>query len=174
MLIFLLGFMGSGKSFCGKTIASAYGVSFYDLDKEIETLHKKSIEELFATEGEFKFRTIESSALKDLVLRTAVSDKGIDAVVSCGGGTPCFHDNMQFMNEKGLTVWLNPPLETIIGRLVSGKSHRPLIKNLKDEELGHYIEHKLKERKVFYEKAKLHYHGNACALEEINNYLKNE
>lgn len=79
----------------------------------------------------------------------------ISAVVSCGGGAPCFNGNMEWMNSNGITVWLNPPIETLLLRLENEKMHRPLIANLSGQEMKSFIEHKLQERALFYSQAKL-------------------
>ncbi|NBO58387.1 MAG: shikimate kinase [Chitinophagia bacterium] len=135
MLIFLLGFMGSGKSHCGKKIAVHLGVPFIDLDEEIEKAEKKSISNLFAEEGEVEFRKMEASALRAFVKKYSIDKSSVNAVVSCGGGTPCYHDNMDFMNQHGLTVWLNPAIEMLVDRLKKGQDHRPLIAGMSEDEL---------------------------------------
>ena len=174
MLIFLLGFMGSGKSFCGKRIAANFDVPFFDLDHEIESSEKKSIKELFDVKGENVFRQIESAVLIDLVNKNNINSNQVSGVIACGGGTPCYHGNVEFMNQNGLTVWLDPSIETLIKRLKPGKSHRPLIENFSDAELEAFIHSKLSERAMYYGQAKMHYEGNDCPLDQVKTFLNNE
>jgi shikimate kinase len=174
MLIFLLGFMGSGKSHCGKKIAVHLGVPFIDLDEEIEKAEKKSISNLFAEEGEVEFRKMEASALRAFVKKYSIDKSSVNAVVSCGGGTPCYHDNMDFMNQHGLTVWLNPAIEMLVDRLKKEQDHRPLIAGMSEDELEKFITSKLAERVSFYSKATLHINNSECSIDLIEKKLKNE
>lgn len=144
--IFLVGFMGAGKSTLGKKLAKHFEADFIDLDTEIEKQSGKSIAEIFEVDGETAFRQIESETLRNL------PDKEI-LFVATGGGTPCFHDNMQWMKENGVVIYLNLPASILIGRLKENKEQRPLIKNLTEAELSEYIFKTLEERNHFYEKA---------------------
>jgi shikimate kinase len=173
MLIFLLGFMGSGKTHCGKEIAKHFSVPFLDLDAAIENAEKKTISELFALKGEAHFREIESAALRTLVQKNQSHTKSVDAVVSCGGGTPCFHENMPFMNQHGLTVWINPSVQTLAARLTKEQEHRPLIAGLSANELESFIIHKLRERESFYKQAILRDDSGDCPLVLIEKHLSN-
>jgi shikimate kinase len=148
MKIYLLGFMGAGKSFWGKNLAAELKLPYYDLDEVIIAAEEKSVADIFAEKGEAYFRDKEKEALHTLSSEP-------DFIVSCGGGTPCFFDNMGFMNANGITIWLNPSVEVIHQRLLRKKQKRPLIAQLNDEELVTYIETKLAERKFFYEQSKL-------------------
>ncbi len=122
--IFLIGMPGAGKSTFGKFLAKEIGYKFVDLDELIEEQEGKSIADIFSGDGEDKFREIERD-----VLRAQTTPKSI---ISTGGGAPCFHDNMQWMNESGLTLFLNPGLEVILER-VREEDHRPLLQG--DQEL---------------------------------------
>lgn len=144
--IFLIGYMGSGKSTLGKALASRCEVRFIDLDDYIEERSGKTIKEIFATEGEAAFR--------DLERRMLVEVSGFDNVlVACGGGTPCFGDNMELMNEHGVTVLLQASYERLLERLKRGRHKRPLIAALNDEELGDFITRQLELRMSHYSKA---------------------
>ena len=161
MIVYLVGFMGSGKSYAGKVLADKLNVPHIDLDEWIENHFGKSVKEIFASDGELGFRQKETFALTELY-RTFVTKGNItskcalpELVISTGGGTPCFNENMDWMNEHGLTIWLNPSIETLISRLENEKDHRPLISGLSNEELKKFIEHKMKERSPYYSKALL-------------------
>ena len=173
MLIFLLGFMGSGKSHCGKKIAASFGCSFLDLDHEIETASNHSISEIFSQQGEVQFRALERDALRKIVTMYGASEKEVRAVIACGGGTPCFHGNMDWMNEQGITVWLNPSNEILVKRLQKEKEHRPLIAALDDQELTKFIAEKLTERTPFYSKAKIVLQESDPSVESILNLIQN-
>jgi shikimate kinase len=166
--------MGSGKSYCGKKIAVHLGVPFIDLDEEIEKAEKKSISNLFAEEGEVEFRKMEASALRAFVEKYSIDNSSVNAVVSCGGGTPCYHDNMDFMNQHGLTVWMNPAIEILVDRLKKAQDHRPLIAGMSEDELEKFITSKLAERVSFYSKATLHINNSECSVDLIEKKLKNE
>ena len=116
--IFLIGLPGAGKSTVGDFIAKEIDYRFVDLDHEIEKSQDRSISEIFENKGESHFRKIESKLLR----QTPVGN----VVLATGGGAPCFYNNMDWMNENGFTIFLNPPLEIIISRLTN-QVHRPLI-----------------------------------------------
>ncbi len=143
MLFFLNGFMGSGKSHWGRIWAAGYKLGFIDLDEEIEMQEGKSVVEIFESRGEDYFREREAARLREL-------EEVRNTIIACGGGTPCFHDNMSWMNEKGLTVYLSCTPDEILRRLIRGQQQRPLIKKLNQAELLFFIEQKLKEREPFY------------------------
>lgn len=172
MLIFLLGFMGSGKSHCGKKIAAHFDCPFIDLDHAIEQSASSSVSQIFSMQGESAFRELERDALRNIVHVHQASINTKYTVVACGGGTPCFHGNMDFMNENGLTVWLNPPVETLIQRLKKGQLHRPLIKDLTHHALESYIKEKMNERSSFYSKAVLIETSDDCPLTLIQKHIQ--
>ncbi len=148
MLFFLIGFMGSGKSHWGKIWAAQYKLGFIDMDEEIEMIERKSVTEIFESKGEDYFREVEAK-----LLRTYTELES--TIIACGGGTPCFHDNMQWMNDHGLTIYLTSTPEDILRRLIKGQQQRPLIKKLNQAELLFFIEKKLKEREPFYSQANI-------------------
>jgi shikimate kinase len=146
--IFLIGFMGSGKTYWGKVWTQQNGLAFYDLDAIIEAKEGRSIAVIFEKEGEAYFRKIETIALQQF-------SETKNAVLACGGGVPCFNDNMQWMNEHGTTVYLAASPQYILSRVKEEKEKRPLISKLNEAELLFFIEQKLKEREPFYKQAKL-------------------
>lgn len=146
--IFLLGFMGSGKSYLGERLAVRLGCPFVDLDRLIEAGEGKIIAEIFAELGEAAFRDLERHYLHTL-------ENQAPAVVATGGGTPCFFDNMDWMNAHGTTVFLETPVETLFERLRHERAARPLLAGLSEAELCLFIEKKLGEREVWYRRARV-------------------
>ncbi len=146
--IFLIGFMGSGKTYWGNKWANRAGLQFFDIDKIIEDEQTNIIAKIFEVDGEEHFRNLETEALKNLKHKT-------DIIVACGGGTPCFNDNINWMNNNGISVYLQSSANNILQRLLSEKETRPLIKNLQEEEMLFYITEKIKEREFFYRQATL-------------------
>jgi shikimate kinase len=148
MLIFLVGFMGSGKTHWGKRWSQAYQIPFVDLDDAIETAEGKTIPDIFAVNGEAYFRDIETK-----ILHTLSQQKNI--IIACGGGTPCFHDNMQWMNKHGITIYVTAPAEVIMKRVMVQQDKRPLLKDMNPIELLAYIEQTIKIREPYYSQAKI-------------------
>lgn len=144
--IYLIGFMGSGKSYTGRRLAWRLEYAFYDLDTLIEQREQASISELFDWGGETHFRQAERSALE----ATRYLER---SVIACGGGTPCFSDNMEWINQHGLSVFLNTDPALILHRLRTGRAHRPLIRELDDEALRRYVHNKRAARLPAYQKA---------------------
>ncbi len=151
--IFLLGYMGCGKSTLGRNVARFSGLSFIDLDNYIEGRFHKSVRELFDAHGEEGFRDIERRMLHEAA-------EFENTIIACGGGTPCFHDNMDYMNSKGLTVFLDTSLPKLHTRLMRGRHKRPLIAGKSDEELKSFIVSALESRMPFYSKAKASFKGD--------------
>ncbi len=146
--IFLIGYMGSGKTTIGKLLAERLLLQFIDVDLFIENRYRRSVGQLFEDKGETGFREIERRALEEI--------SGFEnVVVSTGGGAPCFFDNMKMMNEFGLTVYLKVSESELAGRLVHAKHNRPLIKNKDRAELKVFIAQSLEKREPFYRQAKL-------------------
>lgn len=141
--VFLLGMMGSGKSFWADKLKKKLKVPAYDLDALIEMMEERTISEIFAEDGEAFFRKEEAK-----MLRWFKEKKQF--ILSCGGGTPCFNDNMQWMNKNGITVFINEPVDVLVNRLQQQKDHRPLISNLSDSQLHEFITQKLSERLPYY------------------------
>lgn len=148
--IYLMGFMGSGKSFLGRKLSRTLNIPFYDLDQEIEIFYQDSIENIFLLKGETFFRSLESKVLQSL------SDKP-PGIVSLGGGTPCFNNNIEYLNSNGITIFISTSSELINLRLKLDRSNRPLLEKIKDnhEKLAAYVDLKLSERKPFYQQAKI-------------------
>lgn len=145
--IILIGYMGAGKTTIGKDLAKALGLPFYDLDWYIETRMRKKVSEIFAERGEDGFRKIEYNMLHEVA-------EFEDVVISCGGGTPCFFDNIDYMNEQGDVVYLKGTPEILYQHLQMGKGVRPLLAGKSKEELLDFITEQLAYREQFYMKAK--------------------
>ena len=145
--IILVGYMGSGKTTVGKALSKETGMMFYDLDWYIESRMRKSVSQIFAERGEEGFRKIEYNMLHEVA-------EFEDVIISCGGGTPCFFDNMDYLNQQGDVVYLKATPETLYKHLLMAKMERPLLKGKSSEELIAYITEHLKERAPFYEKAR--------------------
>ena len=148
MRIFLIGFMGSGKSTIGHHLSRQLGWDFADTDKIIAFQTGLSIPEIFTRHGEPWFREKEREILLSLLSKD-------NTVIATGGGMPCFADNMEMMNRTGITVYLRLPPEIIIERLRHGHIDRPLVRNKNPEELKKFVEETLKKREVYYNKAKI-------------------
>ena len=156
MKIFLLGMMGTGKSFWTKKLSKKLKTGGYDLDFLIESHEERTIAEIFDEEGEEYFRKTEAK-----ILRWFGEKKTF--VLATGGGTPCFHENIDWMNKNGITIWIDEPIDVLVERLKPEKEHRPLIRELSDHELTSFLSRKLAERDSFYRQAKYHLHGNAIS-----------
>lgn len=140
--------MGSGKSTLGKKLANKLGFAFIDLDKEIEEKEQQSINQIFEEKGEDYFRLIEKNILEELV------SENTSFVMALGGGTPCFNNNMEFINANGYSIYLKYNSGILFSRLVNAKTQRPLLKGKDDEQLKRFIEEKLAEREIFYKQSK--------------------
>jgi shikimate kinase len=143
----LIGFMGSGKTHWGKKLSESLQIPFRDLDTVITERENKSVSAIFEREGEEHFRYLEKQVLEDLALHPD------DLILSCGGGTPCFFNNIDFMKKHGKVIWLNTSIDVLKNRLAKEKVTRPLIKDIDDDDLIRYITRKLSERKMYYEQA---------------------
>ena len=145
--IIIIGYMGAGKTTVGKTLAQELNLPFYDLDWYIESRMRKTVKEIFDERGEEGFRLIEHNLLHEVA-------EFEDVITSCGGGVPCFYDNMDYMNQKGDTVYLKATPEVLYGHLKMGKSVRPLLQNKTSEEVEEFIKEQLQVSEPFYSKAK--------------------
>jgi shikimate kinase len=159
--VYITGFMGCGKTTAGKKLAAEMQFSFIDLDHEIERREQRRIEEIFTLSGEEYFRKAESAALHEL-------DIMADTVISTGGGTPCFGDNLTFMKETGVLIYLKMTPLQLKNRLEDQKESRPLLKGLKDSEMINYIARKLKERGTFYEQASIVVDGMTLDIKALS------
>ena len=144
--IILIGYMGAGKTTVGKALARDLNLSFYDLDWYIEERFRKTVPQLFAEYGEAGFREIEQRMLHEVA-------EFEDVVISAGGGTPCFYDNIDYMNQQAQTVYLKASPEVLLQHLKMGKTERPLLKNKSEEEVRLFIQQSLKDREPYYQKA---------------------
>ncbi|HBJ77016.1 MAG TPA: shikimate kinase [Porphyromonadaceae bacterium] len=158
---FLLGYMGCGKSTWGPLLAKALEVQFIDLDQEIEKHLCTTITCFFHEQGEDAFRKVES-----MMLRKVSSQEGV--LISTGGGTPCFEDNMLYMNKVGKTLYLKVPLEVLHHRLFNQRSERPVLSPLSDKELFSFIQNQVANREVFYNQANLILPHNASMEEWLH------
>ena len=145
--IIIIGYMGAGKTTVGKTLAQELNLPFYDLDWYIESRMRKTVKEIFDERGEEGFRLIEHNLLHEVA-------EFEDVIISCGGGAPCFYDNIDYMNQQGDTVYLKATPEVLYGHLKMGKSVRPLLQNKTSEEVKVFINEQLQVRDPFYSKAK--------------------
>ena len=146
--IFLTGYMGAGKTTVGKELAEKTGLSFIDLDVFIEERYHRTVSRLFAEYGEDKFRDIERRLLHEVA-------EFEDIIISTGGGTPCFFDNMEFMNAAGKTVYLQVSVDELAARLETCRHTRPVLQNRTGEELKSFITDSLQKRLPFYEKVQM-------------------
>lgn len=150
--ILLIGFMAAGKTTLGKALAQDLGLQFIDLDYYIENRYRCSVSQLFAEKGEEAFRQIERNMLHEVA-------EFEDVVISTGGGTPCFFDNMEYMNSKGTTVYLKATVDVIFTRLTIARIQRPLVKGKTADGLRQYITDMLDTRNPYYSRA----HHTFCA-----------
>jgi shikimate kinase len=164
-IIYLIGYMASGKSTFGKKLANALHYNFVDLDDLMVKEDGITIVEIFNTKGEDYFRNLEKE-----ILHQTINLK--NTVISCGGGTPCFFDNIDFINKNGRSIWLNPPVGFIVSRLKNAPNTRPILNGLSDEELKLKIETQLEERKAFYSKATLIYNTSEKKENDFINLVK--
>ena len=141
--IILIGYMGAGKTTVGKALSKELGLFFYDLDWYIETRMHKKVKEIFDERGEEGFRKIEYNMLHEVA-------EFENVVISCGGGTPCFYDNMEYMNRQGTVVYLKCSPEVLFRHLKMGKGVRPLLLGKNDEELMTFIREQLEKREDYY------------------------
>ncbi len=164
MKVFLVGFMGSGKTTIGKKLANYLKCDFIDLDKLIETKVGMSIVQYFELHGESAFRDLEREVLQK-------TDFPENVIIATGGGAPCFGDNMSWMNENGLVAYLSLSAKALASRLENSKTDRPLIRNLKGDELEGFISTKLAERELFYNQSKFVVSASDLTAERLAFYL---
>jgi len=164
---FLTGYMGSGKSTIGEKLAAKLKYDFIDLDKLIESDYKQSIPEIFATKGEKEFRAMEHNTLKRVIEKDNV-------VVACGGGTPCYYDNMELMSNNGVTVYIKMSVDALITRLTNAAEKRPLIENKTEAELRSFIKRQLEKREDIYHKAQYTVKGKDINVDELALFVKEQ
>ncbi|HEY5774046.1 MAG TPA: shikimate kinase [Chitinophagaceae bacterium] len=161
MKIFLIGFMGSGKSYWGRKLSEKLRLPFFDLDEQIESNEGKKITQIFAEEGEEYFRLLEKDTLH------IIAESHDSFIMATGGGTPCYFNNIDFMNKTGTAVWINTPIDLLHERLIKDKADRPLIKNLDDAQLRSFIIKKFSDRKIYYEQAEMVVEEDEKSIEKI-------
>lgn len=161
MRIYLIGFMGCGKTHWGKELSSKLQFPFFDLDEAIEENTGMSVTNIFAELGEEQFRLREKE-----LLYTLTESHG-SFVLACGGGTPCFYNNIDYMKSRGTTVWINCSVATLFTRLVNEKEKRPLIAALTDAELKAFIVKKYADRRIFYRQADVIVNEEEASLDKL-------
>lgn len=164
MRIYLIGYMGCGKSTLGRRLSNYLGLQFVDMDHYIEERNCKTIPQIFKEEGEDEFRKKERKALEELSAFT-------DIVIATGGGAPCFFDNIELMNKSGHTVYLNIAPNILANRLLKSKTERPLIKGKSRKELIAFIDETLKTRNEFYSQAKYQITDPDIKLDELKRMI---
>jgi shikimate kinase len=153
--------MGSGKTHWGRLLSQKLSIPFFDLDEQVAEHAGKSIPEIFATEGEEHFRMQEKEVLH------IITESHESFVMACGGGSPCYFNNIDYMHQSGTTVWINTAIELLFQRLVKEKENRPLIKNLSDDQLKNFIIKKFADRKIYYEQADIKMDDEPVQLEKL-------
>jgi len=176
--IFLIGYMGVGKTTAGRELAKLLNLDFIDLDSFIQNRYNKSISKIFEEEGEAKFREMENKILKEV-------SEFENVIISTGGGVPCFYNNMEIMNKAGTTIYLKASPVLLAERLNLCKEKRPLIKDKNEEEMLKFVSESLEKRSPFYHQAKIIYETDklidkyeteeyvSMMLEKINKQLQN-
>lgn len=164
MNIYLIGFMGSGKSTTGRKIAASLRWNFADTDKLIEAEYGMSVPEIFAHRGEKFFRDAETVALRSISSRARM-------VVACGGGTPCSEENISIMKETGVVVYIRLPVAALVNRLEKSRTSRPLLKNQRGAELTVTVTELLNQRSQWYERADIVADGLAMTIDDLTGQL---
>ncbi|MCP4550547.1 MAG: shikimate kinase [Bacteroidetes bacterium] len=165
MRIYLVGYMGSGKTTVGKRLAKQLEFEFLDLDELFEGKYCIKIADFFEKYDESAFRSIEAELIRE-------TGKLKNSIISTGGGGPIFNDNMKFMNQSGLTVYLKMSPISLTHRLSNAKETRPLIKELNETELEEFIINQLSKREVFYNKAHIVSKGESCEINTLVQSIK--
>lgn len=164
--IFLIGYMGAGKTTAGRELARMLGLEFIDLDHFIQARFQKTVSEIFKEVGESEFRNIERNMLKEV-------GEFENVVVSTGGGTPCFFDNIDYMNQVGTTIYLKATPEALSSRLNTCKEKRPLIKDKNEEELFVFVSDSLQIRDPFYTQAHIIFETEELVnREDVTQYVE--
>ncbi len=140
-MIYLIGYMGAGKTTITKLLANKLSLPFYDTDQEIEKKQKRSVSEIFKKDGELYFRMLETELLENI---------NQNSIIACGGGLPIHNNNMGLINSKGISIYLKASNNCLFNRLKNEKQSRPLIDNKTDEELEFFLKNELQNRSPFY------------------------
>ncbi|MDR1114889.1 MAG: shikimate kinase [Tannerella sp.] len=167
--IFLVGYMGAGKTTLGKVLAKRMNLSYIDTDHFIENRYHKKVGDIFAAEGEDRFRDMEHRILCEV-------SEIENVVISTGGGLPCFNDNMLIMKKTGTTVYLDVSVEELAARLQTSRAIRPILQNRSGMELTDFIKKNLNKRRPFYEQAKICFNADLmytdCDVEALAEKLE--
>lgn len=166
MRIYLIGYMGCGKTTLGRKLAATLNLTFIDLDTFLEEKYFRTIPQIFQEEGETGFRKKEQIVLHEV----STFD---DVIVATGGGAPCFFDNMEVMNNTGFCIFLDVDTDSLVSRLIHAKTERPIIKGKSLEELKLFIEEMMLKRRPFYEKARYILKGSEIKPDQVIELLKN-
>lgn len=156
--------MGVGKTSIGKRLAKALGIPFRDSDHVLTAANDASISQLFDSRGEAGFRILEAEALRSMAEK--------DSVISTGGGTPCFHNNMEYMLANGLVIWFKVRPEIIASRLKMAKNSRPLIAHYNDDEILDFVKAKLADREPFYRKANIQFDATNFSSQRLTELVE--
>ncbi|MBD5355901.1 MAG: shikimate kinase [Bacteroides sp.] len=151
--LFIIGYMGCGKTTFGKALSEVTGLRFIDLDEFIEKTQNASITEIFNKHGEEGFRKIE----REMLIEVAQNN---DTIVACGGGTPCFFNNMEIINSLGVSLWLQTTHDRLFARLKAQNAQRPLVAGRSDDEIRDIISRQLTLRAPFYSRAHIVWQGD--------------
>ena len=157
--------MGSGKTYWAELLKKKMKVPCYDLDTIIEMIEEKSVEEIFEKDGEEVFRRLEAKTLRWFAEKKQF-------ILSCGGGTPCFSNNIDWMNKHGITIWIDEPIEVLAERLIKEREVRPLLKDIKENEMKDFLKNKSEERMPFYSQAKYRLQGDEINLQVFQKIIK--
>ena len=149
MKIYLIGFMAAGKTHWGQQLSQKLNIPFFDMDEQIVNSEGQSINDIFEKFGEEYFRVKEKGVLH------IVTESHSSFVLACGGGSPCYFNNIDYMNQNGTTVWLNTPMNVLFQRLLVEKDKRPLLKDLSDDQIRSFVIKKFADRKIYYEQAQV-------------------
>ena len=160
MKIFLLGFMGSGKSAAGRILAEKLKLEFMDFDRYVEKETGRTVAVIFETEGEEKFRLVEQQYLKKIITED-------NSVIALGGGTPCFHNNIELINKNGTSVFIETGVDELVKRLLRSKNPRPLILGKNEAELKLFIETVLEKRNPYYRQAHHTVKAGSQTIDEV-------
>lgn len=171
MTLFIIGYMASGKTTFGRALARLTGMQHIDLDFYIEQRFHSTVRDIFAEKGESEFRRIEGAMLRE-------AGEMEDTVISCGGGTPCFGDNMDYMNSRGLTVCLQASDDVIADRIIKAGNKRPLMAGKSREEILQTMHRHMEARKPYYDRAKIVISGDMLEnkrqiTETVDHFIKN-
>lgn len=161
MRIFIIGYMGAGKSTNGRRLANRLGIPFIDIDEAFEDKFRYSIPRFFDHFGEDRFRDLEHQCLKEII------EENTNAVISTGGGTPCFHNNMELMRKSGLTVYFQMHPKSLAQRLNNSRRLRPVIREILPENMISFVVSQLAERERFYDQADISVKGENLDMDEL-------